>query len=109
MAVENSTCFEFSPLACPHAACMCSQNFFVHWSLTGELRASGLLCILMMVLLFLSLSPSAVNIDMIVSDLERAGFVLNVNNCCLAPCETGKWLGFIVNLPEGKFQVPYAS
>ena len=40
--------------------------------------------------------------DMVVSDLERAGFVLNVNKCCLEPCQTGKWLGFIVDLSEGE-------
>ena len=26
--------------------------------------------------------------------------------CCLEPCRTGKWLGFIVDLLEGKFHVP---
>ena len=26
--------------------------------------------------------------------------------CCLEPCRTGKWLGFIVDLSEGKFHVP---
>ena len=62
MALENFTCFEFSLLAYPQPV-MCSRNFFVHGSLAGEQRVSGLLCTLMMVLLFLSLSPSAVNIE----------------------------------------------
>ena len=45
--------------------------------------------------------------DMVVSDLERAGFVLNVNKCCLEP--SGKWLGFIVDLSEGNFTFQHAS
>ena len=44
--------------------------------------------------------------DMVVSDLERAGFVLNVNKCCLEASQTAMWLGFIVDLSEGKFHVP---
>ena len=44
--------------------------------------------------------------DTVVSDLERVSFFLNLNKCCLEPCQTGKWLGFIVNLSEGKFLVP---
>ena len=47
--------------------------------------------------------------DMVVSDLERAGFVLNVNKCCLEPCQSGKWLGFIVDLSEGNFTFQHAS
>ena len=43
--------------------------------------------------------------DMVVSDLERAGFVLNVNKCCLEPSQTGKWLGFI----GGNFMFQHAS
>ena len=62
MGLENFTGFEFSPLACPQPV-MCTQNFFIHWSLVGELRASGFLCILMMVLLLLSLRSSVVSIE----------------------------------------------
>ena len=51
-------------------------------------------------------SQCCVHRDMVVSDLERAGFVLNLKKCCLEPCQTGKWLGFTVNLSEGKFLVP---
>ena len=51
-------------------------------------------------------SQCCVHRDMAVSDLERAGFVLNLKKCCLEPCQTGKWLGFTVNLSEGKFLVP---
>ena len=44
--------------------------------------------------------------DVIVSDLERAGFVLNVTKSCLEPCQIVEWLGFIVDLSAGCFRVP---
>ena len=80
MALENFTCFKFSPLDCPQPV-MGSRNFFIHGSLTGEQRVSTLLC-------------------------TWYCFVLNVNKCCLEPSQTGKWLSFIVDLLEGKFHVP---
>ena len=42
----------------------------------------------------------------IVSDLECAGFVLNSDKSRLKPQQIGPWLGFIINLVEGKFMVP---
>ena len=42
----------------------------------------------------------------IVSDLERAGFVLNVTKSRLKPEQVGVWLGFTLDLREGKFLVP---
>ena len=39
----------------------------------------------------------------VTSDLR---FVLNVGKSHLTPQQTGKWLGFIVDLMEGKFHVP---
>ena len=44
--------------------------------------------------------------NLVLGDLNRAGFVLNVPKCCLEPSQGGKWLGFIIDLVEGKFQVP---
>ena len=42
----------------------------------------------------------------IVSDLERAGFVLNVTKSRLKPEQVGAWLGFTLDLREGNFLVP---
>ena len=41
---------------------------------------------------------------LVATNLEKEGFVLNVK-CCLESCQTDKWVGFIVNLLEGKFHV----
>ena len=40
------------------------------------------------------------------SDLKLSGFVLNVQKSCLEPQQIGKWLGFNLDLLEGKFYVP---
>ena len=53
-----------------------------------------------------SKSQSIEHWDLVLGDLNRAGFVLNVPKCCLEPSQVGKWLGFIIDLVEGKFQVP---
>ena len=44
--------------------------------------------------------------DIVISDLEQAGFVLNIPKYCLKPQQIGKWLGFIIDLLKGKFYVP---
>ena len=44
-----------------------------------------------------------------VSDLERAGFVLSVPKCRQKPVQVGDWLGFILDLKEGRFMVPEAK
>ena len=43
---------------------------------------------------------------MIASDLDDAGFVLNVPKPKLSPHQVGDWLGFIVDLLSGCFRVP---
>ena len=43
---------------------------------------------------------------MIASDLDDAGFVLNVPKSKLSPHQVGNWLGFIVDLLSGCFRVP---
>ena len=43
---------------------------------------------------------------MIVSDLGRAGFVLNLEKSQLDPSQFGRWLGFEIDLYAGSFQVP---
>ena len=47
--------------------------------------------------------------SVVVSDLERAGFVLSVPKCRLKPVQVGDWLGFILDLKEGRFMVPEAK
>ena len=42
----------------------------------------------------------------IVSDLERTGFVLNITKSRQKPEQVGAWLGFTLDLREGKFLVP---
>ena len=44
--------------------------------------------------------------DIVVSDLDRAGFVLNVIKTHLEPVQIIDWLGFIMDLREGSFSVP---
>ena len=45
-------------------------------------------------------------VSQIVSDLEHAGFVLNIIKSQLTPQQIGQWLGFILNLIDGTFAVP---
>ena len=44
--------------------------------------------------------------ELIISDLERAGLVLNVAKSCLSPHQIANWLGFTVDLQIGCFRVP---
>ena len=44
--------------------------------------------------------------DIVVSDLDRAGFVLNVIKTHLEPVQIIDWLGFVIDLREGSFSVP---
>ena len=44
--------------------------------------------------------------DIMVSDLDSAGFVLNVIKTHLEPVQIIDWLGFIINLRDGCFSVP---
>ena len=44
--------------------------------------------------------------DMIVKDLSLAGFILNSAKSRLEPQQSGSWLGFVLDLREGKYFVP---
>ena len=44
--------------------------------------------------------------DIVVSDLDRAGFVLNTMKSQLSPVQVIDWLGFTLDLREGCFSVP---
>ena len=44
--------------------------------------------------------------DIVVSNLDRAGFMLNVIKSHLNPVQIINWLGFILDLREGCFSVP---
>ena len=39
-------------------------------------------------------------------DLERAGFVINLDKSKWEPCHTMEWLGFQIDLAKGEFSVP---
>ena len=39
-------------------------------------------------------------------DLANAGFVINYTKSQLVPQQTGRWLGFLLDLKEGLLQVP---
>ena len=43
--------------------------------------------------------------NIVISDLERAGFVLNVSKSHLEPHQIADWLGFIIDLCTGSFRV----
>ena len=43
--------------------------------------------------------------DIVVSDLDRAGFVLNVIKTHLEPVQIIDWLGFVIDLREGSVSV----
>ena len=72
MALEDFTCFEFSPLAGPQPA-MCSQNFFIHGKVKGIRTITyidgGIVA-------YKSESQCCEHRDMVVSDLERADLFL---------------------------------
>ena len=44
--------------------------------------------------------------EIVLSDLEKAGFILSIDKCCLKPCQVGDRLGFIIDLVHGQFRVP---
>ena len=44
--------------------------------------------------------------ELVVSDLDKAGFVLNIAKSQLEPRRVGRWLGFILDLESGCFKVP---
>ena len=44
--------------------------------------------------------------EIIMSDLEKAGFVLNFPKSHLEPHQIAEWLGFIIDLCAGCFKVP---
>ena len=46
------------------------------------------------------------NRDIVIQDLAKAGFVLNTKKSCLDPVQYGRWLGFMLDLKGGSFQVP---
>ena len=43
---------------------------------------------------------------MIMDDLALAGFILNIPKSKLTPQQVGQWLGFILDLLNGKYFVP---
>ena len=43
--------------------------------------------------------------DTVVSDLDRAGFMLNIMKSQLSPVQVIDWLGFTLDLREGRFSV----
>ena len=44
--------------------------------------------------------------EIILSDLDRAGFILSISKCQLDPIQRGEWLGFVLDLCAGSFFVP---
>ena len=42
----------------------------------------------------------------LVGDLDLVGFVLNIPKSQLKPLQCGRWLGFLIDLCKGTFQVP---
>ena len=44
--------------------------------------------------------------EIVLLDLEEAGFILSTDKCCLKPCQVGDWLGFIIDLLHGQLRVP---
>ena len=43
------------------------------------------------------------------ADLEKAGFIVNVTKCCWKPEQQCSWLGFDINLAQGKIAIPQAK
>ena len=44
--------------------------------------------------------------NMVLTDLDKAGFVLSIDKCVLDPVQRGEWLGFIIDLGSGSIFVP---
>ena len=89
-----SACYVFTKLLRP---------LVKHW------RARGIRAIVYIddgIITSSSKSQSIEHRDLVLGDLNWAGFVFNVPKCCLEPNQVGKWLGFITDLVESKFQVP---
>ena len=72
-------------------------------------RAMGLRCVVYIddgILAASSEQKCMTGMSQIVSDLEHAGFVLNIIKSRLTPQQIGQWLGFILNLIDGTFAAP---
>ena len=44
--------------------------------------------------------------EILLADLDKAGFILSLEKCALCPVQKGNWLGFIIDLANGSFLVP---
>ena len=53
-----------------------------------------------------SRDPCAEGTKMIIDDLTSAGFIINVSKSKPEPQQVGQWLGFTLDLLDGKFFVP---
>ena len=43
------------------------------------------------------------------ADLEKAGLIVNITKCCWKPEQQCSWLGFDINLAQGKIAIPQAK
>ena len=43
--------------------------------------------------------------DIVILDLDKAGFILSMLKSCLDPVQIDRWLGFILDLQVGSFRV----
>ena len=43
------------------------------------------------------------------ADLEKAGLIVNITKCCWRPEQQCSWLGFDINLAQGKIAIPQAK
>ena len=101
----NGTCFGCCPLVCPQLA-MCLPSCYNHWLQGGDLRA--LRCIVYIddaICASRSEEKCISDANLIVTDLDCAGFILNDTKSKLEPHQVGLWLSFTLDLLEGRFLV----
>ena len=95
----DGLCFGFYHLVSPLHA-MYSLRSYVLWLRGGDPRELDAWSILMMASVQRSQKCSAA-MRSIVSDLDRAGFILNAQKSRLEPQQVGTWLGFTLDLVYG--------
>ena len=85
---------------------MCLPSCYNHWLQGGDLRA--LRCIVYIddgICASRSEEKCISDANLIVTDLDCAGLILNDTKSKLEPQQVGLWLGFTLDLLEGRFLV----
>ena len=102
----SGICFVFYHLAYPLLVIFLPNSCDL-WSSDGDPGALGVIIYIDDGICASKSNQQCVNdTKLVVDDLALAGFILNVQKSKLTPQQTGPWLGFLLDLCDGKYFVP---